>query len=358
VNSNYAYRGEWTENRKTATSCLHSAECEDCGRCLPSGKGSRLIVLDAGMRDVGLIPDVGLIFLSNTNSGDYHDEMNHEHFKDWWENTFLPALPNPTTIVMDNAPYHTVMTPESRAPTTATKKEDMLVWLRGKGVVVTPDLTKAELLQHVRINRPKKEYIVDQLAMLHGHEVLRLPPKHCELNPIELIWGQMKDFVARNNTKFTTAGVQALFQQAKENVTPEIWNKCDDHVITQVEDVFWKIDAVQDNEVDRVIVQLDSDEEDEDEDDEDEDEVEQVERVESVEEEPMEEDDESVTCVVCCERDPPAKKSRAKKGSLVPWIQCDTCSRWHHVPCCKNRATIREDDIYICDKCVKIIRNK
>jgi hypothetical protein len=28
---------------------------------------------------------------------------------------------------------------------------------------------------------------IDKIANLHGHEVLRIPVRHCELNPIELI---------------------------------------------------------------------------------------------------------------------------------------------------------------------------
>jgi len=36
--------------------------CKDCGRSIPSGKGRRLIVLDAGSSTSGFIPDVGLAF--------------------------------------------------------------------------------------------------------------------------------------------------------------------------------------------------------------------------------------------------------------------------------------------------------
>jgi hypothetical protein len=42
----------------------------------------------------------------------------------------------------------------------------------------------------------------DKIANLHGHEVLRTPVRHCELNLIELIWAQVKGFFAENNTTF------------------------------------------------------------------------------------------------------------------------------------------------------------
>ena len=46
----------------------------------------------------------------------------------------------------------------------------------------------AELLQLVDPIRPMYNHKrVDKLAQTAGHEVLRSPPYHCELNPIELV---------------------------------------------------------------------------------------------------------------------------------------------------------------------------
>ena len=59
-------------------------ECEECGRHIPSGKGDRLIVLDAGSNECGFIDNVELIFPSKTKSTDYHDEMNGKHFMEWF----------------------------------------------------------------------------------------------------------------------------------------------------------------------------------------------------------------------------------------------------------------------------------
>jgi hypothetical protein len=51
-------------------------------------------------------------------------------------------------------------------------------------------------------------YKTDKIANLHGHEVLRTTVRHYELNPIELIWEQIKGFVAKNNTTF---GIYSIF---------------------------------------------------------------------------------------------------------------------------------------------------
>ena len=41
---------------------------------------------------------------------------------------------------------------------------------------------------------------VDELAKDHGHTVLRLPPYHCILNPIEMLWSYQKRLVQSQST--------------------------------------------------------------------------------------------------------------------------------------------------------------
>ena len=53
-------------------------------------------------------------------------------------------------------------------------------------------------------------FLTDKIANLHGREVLRTPVHHCELNPIELSWAQVKGFVAENNTTFRLKDVKEL----------------------------------------------------------------------------------------------------------------------------------------------------
>ena len=79
-------------------------------RKLPSGKGQRFVihVLHCGGKG-GSLQDMDLVFQSKHNDGrDYHGEMNGEMFQTWVENTLLPALPDESVVVMDNASYHSV----------------------------------------------------------------------------------------------------------------------------------------------------------------------------------------------------------------------------------------------------------
>ncbi|CAH1382928.1 unnamed protein product, partial [Tenebrio molitor] len=42
---------------------------------------------------------------------------------------------------------------------------------------------------------------VDNLHEQHGVEVLRLPPYHCEFNPIEMAWGFCKGYYNKHLTE-------------------------------------------------------------------------------------------------------------------------------------------------------------
>ena len=74
---------------------------------VPSGKGQRLIVVHAGGVE-GWVDgaDLVLVFKSKTNSADYHDEMNTEHYMEWFTQQLLPNLPPNSVIIVDNATYH------------------------------------------------------------------------------------------------------------------------------------------------------------------------------------------------------------------------------------------------------------
>ena len=67
-----------------------------------------MIVLHAGTRSEGLIDGCDLVFLAKPKDGDYHQEMNSVVFLEWFENPLMPALKNPSLVVLDNASYHNV----------------------------------------------------------------------------------------------------------------------------------------------------------------------------------------------------------------------------------------------------------
>ena len=65
------------------------------------------------------------------------------------------------------------------------------------------DMLKPQLYGIIQNFKLKyKRYVIDKLFNQKGHDVLRLPPYHPYLNPIELVSSSMKEYVANKNTNF------------------------------------------------------------------------------------------------------------------------------------------------------------
>ena len=166
---------------------------------MPIGKGGRLILCHAGAAKFGFISSSKLNFRSK-NNGVYHSQMNSKIFHVWFIN-MLQLLDEPCVIVVDKAPYHSVLV--ENVPKSSTKKADVQKSKMAeiKGIEFSLCETTAELTEKVKIGRPReKRYQLDEMAFQMGHEVVRLPPYHSQYNPIELIWAQVKGEVASKNT--------------------------------------------------------------------------------------------------------------------------------------------------------------
>jgi hypothetical protein len=57
-----------------------------------------------------------------------------------------------------------------------------------------------------------------------------------------MIWAQVKGYVAANNKTFKLGDVRLLLEKGIQNVTPERWEKCVQHVIKE-EDKMWNLDV-------------------------------------------------------------------------------------------------------------------
>ena len=66
-------------------------------------------------------------------------------------------------------------------------------WLKSKDIAVPQKFYEPNFglcANRKEIGYPAK--IVESIAKNAGHETLRLPPHHCELNPIEMVWWSLK----------------------------------------------------------------------------------------------------------------------------------------------------------------------
>ena len=115
-------------------------------------------------------------------------------------------------------------------------------------------MLKPELYELVKANKPPPVYLTDRLANEAGHEVLRTPPRQCQLNSIELIWSPVKGSVSSKNTTMRLKDVLDLTKAAVSEVTQEQWAKVVSHTI-KVEEEHWRLDNLVD-EVDPLIIPL------------------------------------------------------------------------------------------------------
>ena len=72
--------------------------------------------------------------------------------------------------------------------------------------------------------------MIHEMALKYGHEVLRLPPYHCQYNPIELIWGIAKNYYDKHTSKTTDeASVLNLWKESLHQIKEETWRKSINH---------------------------------------------------------------------------------------------------------------------------------
>ncbi|KAM7293679.1 uncharacterized protein ISCGN_023277 [Ixodes scapularis] len=217
----------------------------------PSGKGQRLIVTHIGS-DEGFVDDCLDVFCGQ-KTGDYHEEMDGARFEKWLDGV-LYKLPTGSVIVMDNASYHSRRL--EAVPTTSSRRDDIRQWLTSKKISWDPKMVKKQLLDIVALVKPQHlKYRVDTAAETAGCTVVRLPPYHCEFNPIELIWAQIKNGVAARNTTFKIVDVGRLLNEEVDKVTTDNWINAVRHVI-DIEATFRRGGATSAH-IQPIIIQLD-----------------------------------------------------------------------------------------------------
>lgn len=247
VNQNYTVFKCWNDTQaKQAT-----------GVKALTGKGSRLIILHAGTKH-GFIPNAELIFQAK-NDGDYHNQMTATVFENWLRNQLLPNIPPNSVIVMEN---HSVQV--EKRPNSSWLKADVKAWLIKQGAQPREELLKGQLLELAKkYGSDRKKYVVDEIAADAGHRVVRFPPYHCQYNPIELIWAQVKTYIAQKNY-FKMANLKPLVKEALSRVTPENWENAVKHA-KNLQEEYAKLDIAVDKVVDSFVINISeetSDEED------------------------------------------------------------------------------------------------
>lgn len=172
-----------------------------------SGAGSRYCIVGAGAilvrngRLVGeWVPQSVQAWPSHLKNadGDYHGNFTGPLFERWFEQLCesLFKTYGVCRIHLDGAAYHKrILNP---APTKATNKQNIIDWLLDEGATIADSqhLNKDKLLAIVAQMKKPVTYKAVEIAATYGHDVLYTPPYHPELQPIEMVWGAIKNRIA------------------------------------------------------------------------------------------------------------------------------------------------------------------
>ncbi|CAH1993256.1 unnamed protein product [Acanthoscelides obtectus] len=210
--------------------------------------GKRYIILHAGNEN-GFIEGSEAIFSSKTKLSDYHGEMNQDNFLKWFQHQLLEKLESPSMIILDNAPYHSMIL--NKVPNNAWTKKNIQDWLTNQNI---PFLNT--------INKPPKIYVIDELAEQHGHKVLRLPPYHCIFNPIELTWGIAKGYYKRHIGRDGNSEKDCLdmWNEALQTVTPDMWKNSVRHTEQEIFKWYERERIFDRPDIEPLIINFESDE--------------------------------------------------------------------------------------------------
>ena len=121
----------------------------------------------------------------------------------------------------------------------------MIDWLRqNHPAAYEESMLKPELLQRCRNLCPKPEYELDRIVKEKGHQILRTPQYHPELQPIETCWGVVKNYCA-TKCDYTMQGLREHLEDGFKKVTP---STCQAAItdMRREEDQYWQEDMDDD----------------------------------------------------------------------------------------------------------------
>ncbi|KAJ3655607.1 hypothetical protein Zmor_014729 [Zophobas morio] len=192
--------------------------------CMNEGK--RFTILHAGGK-FGFLEGCDLFLDSKVDSRDYHKTMTGDLFKQWTEQQLIPnvkQMSGKVVVIMDNAPYHSVHA--EQLPNFSWKKSKLQLWLHQNEIPFDSNLTKKQLYEIIKPNiLSRKKYLIDELLSKNGIQVLRLPPYHCQYNPIEMVWGFCKQYDNKHILEQPSGKLKVanLWKKALSKYTPEMW---------------------------------------------------------------------------------------------------------------------------------------
>lgn len=215
-------------------------------------KCERVIVLHAAS-DFGFLPGTLVTLKIGTKSDD------NKQYDKWLRNQLIPNLPANAVVVVGKAPFFNKS--EDAAPSSTSKRFFMESWLLEKGIPYTTTMLKPQLYKLVSTYKCGfKQYKIDGILNESDHPVLRFPPCHPDLNPLELAWASVKGYV----TSKTPRDIDTAKLLVEQNIS-EINNVMSAHCknIRTIEKEYGESDIAIDSLTDEVTIHVSDNESDE-----------------------------------------------------------------------------------------------
>ncbi len=154
-----------------------------------------------------------------------------QNFRDLLDNMQLSFLQTAEFVANHNT------LSEHSPPTPLCSKKKITEWSEQNRIYCRDDCLKPELVEILKKLAPQPSFAVDEIARSCGHEVIRTPPYHPELQPIETCWGVVKNHIARHSDftmKNLIEQLDAGFAKVTSKTCEEIIKK-----VRTIEDDFW-----------------------------------------------------------------------------------------------------------------------
>lgn len=208
--------------------------------------------------DKGFLPNTLLIFKATTRTDD------SKQFERWLRSQLIPSLPKNAVVVVGKAPCFNKL--EEAVPTSTSKRCEMETWLSEKGIPFNPDTLKLQLYKTICAYKDcYKKFKIDKVLAEKNHPVVRFPDYHPELNPLEMAWHEIKNYVTQNNRAKNVESVKAAVNHTVTQMREEFMTICKE--IKTIEKEYNQNDLVIDQLTDEVTVHVSDNESDFDSDD-------------------------------------------------------------------------------------------
>jgi hypothetical protein len=182
----------------------------------PTKKGHN--IFNEGRDDLGIHKGTGEADVTR----DYHGNFTAELFEFWFRKLCqtLQAVYGQCLIHMDGASYHRRR--HNRPPTEANTAAEIKPWLVEHGAPFDPTDKKHQLLTRIPAEYKRKRYVSQVIAEACGHKVIFTPPYHPELEPIEVVWAEIKNRIAADPAR-TMAELGNKLVQSCQLVSEKTW---------------------------------------------------------------------------------------------------------------------------------------